>query len=154
MERRLIEALEAAANEACRLAARPEVAAAWTGPSVLEGFSVGAVVAHLHGGLRLLERALEAPPEPGWRTVGLADFFGANRVADRAELHGGFHAAIRDHAARAASVGADDVTLPAAAVDVATEVLVALARARSGDAAVIRAFTRAERAGHDVLRVL
>ena len=44
--------------------------------------------------------------------------------------------------------------LPPAAVDVAAGVFVELARARSGDLAVVRAFTRAERSDPDTLRVL
>lgn len=53
----------------------------------------------------------------------------------------------------AVSVGTT-VDLPDVAVSTAVEVFVELARARAGDVAVVRAFTRAERAGPDVLRVL
>jgi mycothiol maleylpyruvate isomerase-like protein len=54
----------------------------------------------------------------------------------------------------AASVGFADHQPPEVAVDVAVDVFVELARQRSGDAAVVRAFTRRERADADVLRVL
>jgi len=53
----------------------------------------------------------------------------------------------------ATSVGID-VEPPPESVDVAVGVFVELARARSGDLAVIRAFSRAERAAPDTLRVL
>lgn len=53
----------------------------------------------------------------------------------------------------ACSIGLDPAVPPEPAT-VAFEVFVALARARSGDAAVLRAFTRAERADPDTLRAL
>jgi len=53
----------------------------------------------------------------------------------------------------AASVGLA-YEAPAAAVDVTVGVCLELARARSGDLAVVRALVRRERAGPDVLRVL
>ncbi|HEY2213594.1 MAG TPA: hypothetical protein VGH31_00965, partial [Acidimicrobiales bacterium] len=43
---------------------------------------------------------------------------------------------------------------PAAAIDVCVSVCLELARARVGDVAVLRAFTRAERAEEGALRVL
>ena len=54
----------------------------------------------------------------------------------------------------AASVGLVDHQPPGVAVDVAVDVFVELARQRSGDIAVVRAFARRERADADVLRVL
>jgi uncharacterized protein (TIGR03083 family) len=216
VEQRVNVAFEAAVEVACHVAARTQVTAAWDNPSVLQGYTVGEIVAHVGAGLRLFEHALGAPPDPSWRTVPLVDFYGANRVEDPSTLQDPFHVAIHDHAARAAAKGpagcvarlravadrlvavvdaldgdrpvpvwrvdggataavdylrtrvvelvvhADDLAasvgldlvLPATAVDVATEVLVELARARSGDSAVVRAFTRAERVDADVLRVL
>lgn len=53
----------------------------------------------------------------------------------------------------AVSVG-QEIDLPGDASSVAFGVFVDLARARSGDLAVLRAFTRKERGDPDVLRVL
>ncbi len=52
------------------------------------------------------------------------------------------------------SVGLEPVGLPPEAAPVFFETMVTLARARSGDVSVIRAFTRTGRAPADVLRVL
>jgi uncharacterized protein (TIGR03083 family) len=54
----------------------------------------------------------------------------------------------------AVSLGVDPPTPPPVAVASAVELFTELARARSGDIAVVRAFTRRERADSDVLRVL
>ena len=54
----------------------------------------------------------------------------------------------------AASVAIEPVAPPADAAEVAIGVFVELARARSGDLAVVRAFTRAERVDPETLRVL
>lgn len=54
----------------------------------------------------------------------------------------------------ATSVALLPVSLPATAASVVIDVCVELARARSGDLDVVRAFTRAERANPDTLRVL
>lgn len=53
-----------------------------------------------------------------------------------------------------ASVDTPAVEIPPAAADVVFDALVTLARARAGDVAVLRAFTRVERAPSAVLRVL
>lgn len=198
------------------LVASAEVGTGWDRPSVLEGFSVGGLTAHLYAGLRLFERALEAPVDHAWHVLPLAAFYAANRVGDPSDLDDEFHRTIRDHAAKLAGQGhaavssrfgaladrlavtlpaidplrpvpvwrvpggattaatylrtrvvelavhADDlaasvgaaVRLPPAVADVAIGVCLELARARAGDLAVLRAFTRAERAEPDVLRVL
>ncbi len=54
----------------------------------------------------------------------------------------------------AASVGLPPLDLPPEVATEAIGAFIELARDRSGDVAVIRAFTRAERAGPDTLRVL
>ena len=56
----------------------------------------------------------------------------------------------------ASGAGVDPPDLGPMAIDVATHFLLQLARARSGDVAVVRAFTRADRVAdpYDVLRVL
>ncbi len=54
----------------------------------------------------------------------------------------------------AASVGVSEPGLPASAMSMAIDTLVELARGRSGDIEVVRAFARSERADGDALRVL
>ena len=91
--------------------AQPEVAAAWDGPSVLEGLRVGALVAHLLIAAERTATVLEAePPAPaGTRPVGLAEFYGPNRIDERAELDEGLPVIVRDSAAARAKAGPGEV---------------------------------------------
>lgn len=100
-------ALDAAADAV----ARPEVAAAWTGPSALDGLSVGGVVAHLLAATERTALVLEAdPPAPAdTRVVGLAEFYGPNRIDDRSELDDGLPALLRSGAEARAADGATAV---------------------------------------------
>ena len=201
------------------MASRPEVAAGWSAPSALEGLTVGAVVAHLVLATERTATVLEAEPPSGdeVRAVGLADFYGPNRIDDRASLEDGLPAFVRDSAAAkseagpeavvaelaalgprlrpllesapadrivpvvqvrggaaslddylvtrvielvvhtddlACSVGLELPDPPAEVLAVAGAAFVELAAARAGGRAVVRAFTRGERADPEVLRVL
>ena len=98
----------AAAEDA---AAQPEVAAAWDAPSALEGLTVGGLVAHLLIATERTAVVLEddAPSPDGVRVVGLAEFYGPNRVAEPSELDEGLPALLRQGAAAKAAEGATTV---------------------------------------------
>jgi uncharacterized protein (TIGR03083 family) len=213
-----LPALFEAADLAAGLLADQAVAERWAEPSALDGYSVGGLAAHIHMGLRRLEASLDEalPDEP--TTVGVAEFYGANRVDDPSELAAGLHPYLRQEgeqrAARygpagvhrrfvelvarlrdrlpdapparpvpvlqvpngiapldaylttrivelvvhsddlATSVQLPPLTLPRSVASVVIGTLIEMARGRSGDLDVIRALSRRERAGEDVLRAL
>jgi len=214
----VIEPFLAAADVAAAVLAASEVAAVWDEPSALAGYTVGGLAAHLLLATERTETVLDEEEPVGARVVGVAEFYGVNRVDDPADADQGLHPIVRDAAAKMAEQGpaglaerfsslvdrlrlrlptvppdrlvtilqvpdgatpldtylrtrivelvvhVDDlacsapalaaVELPVDAVDIAVDVFVELARSRSGDLAVVRAFTRAERAAPEVLRVL
>jgi uncharacterized protein (TIGR03083 family) len=193
------------------------VASGWERESAVEGFTVGALAAHVYSAIRRFEAALEEPEPVSPEVVGdIASFYGLNRIEHRGQLRDSFHIAIREDAAKRANQGPDalaqrfeamvgrlrtrlaaepmnrlvpvwrieggatelanylqtrvvelvvhtddlaasvgmELDLPPEAACAAFAVFVELARARSGDVAVLRAFARRERAASDVLRVL
>ena len=206
-----VAAYLAAADWAAAVLASAPVVRRWGDPSVLAGYSVGGLGAHLLQGVERLAQVLDAPAPTGLAPVGLVGFFGGQRIDDPAAPPGGLAGvlvaaaearaqegptaigrAFTDGvghlapglAAQAAArpvpvlsvpggaapldvylrtrvvellVHGDDLVAsagpaaapgppPGAAADVALGVVVALARARVGDAAVLAAFTRRERA--------
>lgn len=85
----------------------PEVWSSWTEQSVLPGYTVGGLVAHLLTATERTAVVLEAP-EPSAadiRVVGLADFYGPNRVDDPTQLGTGLHAFLLRDGARRANEG-------------------------------------------------
>jgi hypothetical protein len=207
-----------AAELASNLLAQDVVARRWTDGSALAGMSVGGLAAHIYLGVRRLEASLEEALPEVPTTVGVAAFYGANRVDHPDDLATGMQRYVRDEseqrAARygpggthqrfvrvvgrlqdrlpetplvrpvpvlqvpdgvtplaeylatrvtelvvhsddlAASVDLPPLALPGKAASVAVDVLVTLARGRSGDLEVIRALSRRERASEGVLRAL
>lgn len=186
-------------------------------PARSKGSRVGGLAGHLYTSARRLEQALDQPMPASPVVVGLAEYYGINRIGQTDDLGEGLHPIIRMDGEQRADVGAeslatrfaelvarlearlpeeppdrlipvvrvadgvtplddylatrvvelvvhsDDVaasagrpalTIPSVAASVAIELFVTLARARSGDVEVIRAFTRQERAVPGVLRVL
>jgi uncharacterized protein (TIGR03083 family) len=218
--RREDEDLVVAFFRACDLAldvARSDpISARWESDSVLEGFTIGALVAHLYSAIRLFESALDKPEASYDRVGDITSFYILNRVDDRVQLQDDFHVAIRRYAAQLAEQGPDvliakfdalatrprgaladvamtrlvpiwrieggatqlgdylrtrvvelvvhaddlaasvdiEIEIPAEAAGVAFAAFLDLARSRSGDVAVMRAFARGERCDPEVLRVL
>lgn len=95
-----------AAEVVADLLARAEVAERWVEPSEVEGFTVGGMAGHLYGATRRLEATLDEPVPEEPIEVDLSDFYGANRVGDRAELEAGIHPWIRQDAEERAERGA------------------------------------------------
>lgn len=213
----MTESFLAAADAVAVLLRSEALDRCWNDDSAVSGYSVGGLVGHVHAATRRLEVALDAPLPDAPVRVGLAEFYGVNRVARPEDLEEGLHPLLRQDAERraargpealraafaalvdrlrqrlpgeeadrlvpvvqvpdgvtsldtylrtrvvelvvhgddiAASLGTAPWAVPSAAASTAMDVFVELARARSGDTAVIRAFARHERADRDVLRVL
>lgn len=191
------------------------VAAQWSEPSVLHGYTVGAVAAHV---VQATERvvAVLQEDEPEGQVADIPEFYGANRVSVDTDPEQGLHAAVRSSALRLADRGRDNVverldrclrdlaprleaagaerrvgvlqvpdgaatldgylrtrivelvvhgddiaqsvgvTLepPPAAMDLALDVCLQMARAMTGDLGVLRVFVRQERGSVDDVRVL
>ena len=69
------EAFRAAAEAFGEIVARPEVGKAWEQPSALEGYSVGAIVAHVNAAIGWLLPLLDAPPQPDLRPTPRDELF-------------------------------------------------------------------------------
>jgi uncharacterized protein (TIGR03083 family) len=211
----LTDAFFRACHLALEVVGSEAVAERWASESALEGFSVGALAAHLYSAIRLFESALEKPEAANPQVENLTTFYGLNRVASPAQLQDEFNVAIRAHAAQLAEQGpaalagkfealvtrlgpvlaglpmtrlvpvwrieggatslsdylrtrvvelavhADDlaisvgmdIVIPEDVASVTFAVFLDLARARSGDVAVLRTFARRERGDPEVLRV-
>ncbi|MDA1360209.1 maleylpyruvate isomerase N-terminal domain-containing protein [Glycomyces luteolus] len=94
------------------------VAKAWTGPSALEGFTVGGLAAHLSQQITSVTAGLAAD-HTGKETVGLFEHYGrAAWLA--ADVDNDYNTGIRDGGERAAEAG------PAAVIDEAASALAAL----------------------------
>lgn len=106
------DALWSALDAAVAVVRRDEVRAAWTSPSALDGLTVGALVAHLLIAAERTALVLEAPaPETGAvRVVGVAEFYGPNRIDDVADLADGLPALLRRGAQDRAAAGFEAVT--------------------------------------------
>lgn len=81
------------------------VTVSWELPSAVDGFSVGALAAHLYSAIRLLEFALEKPEPSSARVSDVAEFYSLNRVEDRSGLQDTFHVDIRADAAKRSERG-------------------------------------------------
>lgn len=105
------DALWMALDAAVDVVRSPEVAEAWEDDSVLEGLSVGGLVAHLLVATERLALVLEADPPAAdeVRVVGPREFYGPNRIDDPAQLADGVPAALRQGALSRADAGADVV---------------------------------------------
>jgi hypothetical protein len=72
-----------------------EVRDVWSAPSVVDGYSVGGLAAHLVAATGRLAEVLEADPpdaaSSGVRVVGIPEFYGANRIATDDERTAGLH---------------------------------------------------------------
>jgi uncharacterized protein (TIGR03083 family) len=102
----LLDALGAASV----VVASPEVAAAWTAPSALAGYTVGGLAAHLLTAIERTVAVLAADPPSGARVVGLPEFYGPNRIDDEGQLASGLPAFLREDAeGRAEREGRDGV---------------------------------------------
>jgi uncharacterized protein (TIGR03083 family) len=210
------DAFFAACGLALEVVGAAPVAQAWEAPSAVEGYTVGALAAHVYAAILLFESAVEKPEPHGARLLTLTDFYSLNRVEDRSEIESEFNQAIRADAVRRAEGGPAEVValftalvgrlrttlvdLPsdrlvpvwrvqdgatrlsdylltrivelvvhaddlAASVDLPMEIppdvasatfaaFLQMARVRSGDVSVLRAFTRRERGDPEDLRVL
>ncbi|MEU6859998.1 maleylpyruvate isomerase N-terminal domain-containing protein [Glycomyces sp. NPDC046736] len=102
----------AAAPTALDLIAHPHVAAKWTEPSALEGFTVGGLTAHLAQQITSVTAALAAPPT-GKEVVGLYEHY--DRAAWlAADLDNDYNTSIRDGGHTAAESGPEAVHTQAA----------------------------------------
>ncbi len=221
MSRKEVDAYLAAVDWLGGILGRAEVARAWSEPSVIARYTVGGVAAHAVHGVVWLEQLLAEPEPVGLRPIGLAEFFGLNRVdqdEDPQVDDDPFAASLRAAAEGFARTGIDTVKAslnasrdqvvvlldeapatravavirvsgaqvplsdylrtrilevvvhgddlvcsvpgliapepPPASMAVSLDVCLELAQARVGGLAVLRGFTRRERAPGDVLRVL
>jgi hypothetical protein len=125
MEGTRFQAFLEAAELASGVLAQAAVHERWDEPSALEGFSVGGLAGHLYASVRI-------------------EAYVATRVVELVVHSDDL----------ATSVALPPLAVPPTAAAVAIEIFVELARARTGDLEVIRAFTRSERSKPDILRVL
>jgi hypothetical protein len=97
----------------------PIVRTRWSEPSVVRGYSVGGLVAHVVSATERLADVLEAdPPAPASvRLVGLPEFYGANRIESEDEREGGLHGFLVADGARRAEAGPDEVVAAFAALE-------------------------------------
>jgi uncharacterized protein (TIGR03083 family) len=139
------DAFWSALDAAVGVLGQPEVAAAWTQPSALDGMTVGGLVAHLLMAVERTALVLESvPPDAETvRVVGLPEFYGPNRIEQVDDLAAGLPALVREGAAARAAPGPEAVVaevraLPARlrpAVDAAPEGrLVPVVQVRNGAA--------------------
>ncbi|MCA1843903.1 MAG: maleylpyruvate isomerase N-terminal domain-containing protein [Actinobacteria bacterium] len=89
------------------LVARPEVGKAWDQPSALEGYSVGAIVAHVNAAIGWLGRLMDAPAQPNLRPTPPAEYLGFlhglkidPEGADRHPIHDVLHEQFEQAATR------------------------------------------------------
>lgn len=64
----------------CGVLGQPEVAAAWTEPSAVEGYTVGGVATHAVQSVFWLERLLKEAEPVGLRLVTVLEYYGPNRA--------------------------------------------------------------------------
>jgi hypothetical protein len=100
-------AFREAAEAFGEIVARPEVGKAWGEPSALEGYSVGAVVAHVNAAIGWLGPLLDAPAEPDLRPTPPVDYLRflhglkiGSDGPDRHPLHDVLHAQFERAATR------------------------------------------------------
>jgi uncharacterized protein (TIGR03083 family) len=104
-----IEAFVEAIAWAGDVLAAPEVAARWAAPSVLAGYSVGGLAAHLLAGVARLEHALGDPVGDDAIVVDLVTFFGGNRIDRPSDLAEGLPAFLRHHGEEQAARGPAEI---------------------------------------------
>ena len=100
-----LDAAELAADVVCD----GRVAGFWDLPSVLEGYTVGGLAAHLFHATDRLRRVLEANPPPPSPAAPIADYYGLNRIDTPADLDHAFHRAVRDEGSRIAEQGHGEI---------------------------------------------
>ena len=95
----------AAASIAVDLVASPDVGAAWDRPSILPGYRVGGLAAHLGRALVTVDTYLAAPPpEPAAPRVDAVRYFVA-ALAEHDPVASAFHGAVRERSEQAAAAG-------------------------------------------------
>jgi uncharacterized protein (TIGR03083 family) len=99
-----------AADMASGVLADEAIARSWSEPSALQGFSVGGLAGHLYAAARRLEVALDEPIPESPVSVGLAEFYGVNRVEHPDELIQGLHPVIRQDGEQRAQQGPHQLT--------------------------------------------
>jgi hypothetical protein len=93
------------ARVAVTLLAAPQVAQRWAEPSVLEGYRVSGLAAHLGRGVTTAESCLRAdPPAPDAVAVDAATYF-ATALGDHDPIGSDFHAEVRQRSEEAAADG-------------------------------------------------
>ncbi len=103
--RPVVEAFSLAGEATASLVASPEVAAAWERPSALTGYATGELAAHVLLATARLRDVLRDDEPTGATAVGLAAFYGPNRLDDPTDPDAGLHPLIRRAAADAAGRG-------------------------------------------------
>ena len=95
----------AAASVAVDLVASPGVGAAWGRPSILPGYRVGGLAAHLGRALITVDTYLAAPPPPPSAPLVDAPTYFVTALGDHDPVAGAFHAAVRERSEAAAAGG-------------------------------------------------
>jgi hypothetical protein len=94
-----------AADSALDLIGRVEVAACWDDPSVLPGYRVGGLAAHLGRAVVTVHAYLSSePPTAGSSRLSAAEYFAA-ALGDHDPVGSDFHAAVRARGEEAAAAG-------------------------------------------------
>lgn len=91
----VVESFFSVAEPAQRLLESPEVASSWDRPSALAEYSVAGLAGHLVRAVGRIELLIERPEPTGAELVGLAAFFGANRVEVPADRDSELQRAVR-----------------------------------------------------------
>jgi uncharacterized protein (TIGR03083 family) len=103
----LLDAFFAAAGAAGMLLGSSEVADRWADASALDGYTVGGLAGHMYQATRRLEVTLDEPPPETERMVGVAAYYGLNKVpAGARALDDDVQRMIRDGGEQAAGKGA------------------------------------------------
>jgi hypothetical protein len=106
----ITEAFRDATDAAVRVVNHETVARNWAGRSALDGFTVGGLVSHLYAATRRTEIVLDEPVLEEGTSLGLSEFYGANRVNRPDDLAEGPHLLIREDGERRAKQGYEAVT--------------------------------------------
>lgn len=101
-------AFREAADAFGEIVALPEVGKSWEQPSVLEGYSVGAIVTHINSAVGWLRPLLDAPAEPNLRPSPREDllrFFHSLKLDPEGAERDPIHEVLKDKFERAAGHG-------------------------------------------------
>ncbi len=104
MSRPLAQLFLDAAHRTVTFVREPQVAAAWDGESVLPGYTVGGLAAHLVRAVLTVETYLAAP-EPDDSALVTAAVYFARALGDHDPRESDFHRAVRERGAEAAAEG-------------------------------------------------